>query len=115
MRNRIKSFCKVSILHQLVHLYVQVFERVQRRATRMVKGLKKFTYGTRLKRLGIYSLERRRYVHLIEIRDVQDFNRKRAYRFQQILRTVSYKWTTRSLSEAIQAKMLHNELLDSAS
>jgi len=26
----------------------------------MVKGLKKFTYETRLKRLGIYSLERRR-------------------------------------------------------
>ena len=35
-------------------------ERVQRRATRMVKGLKKFTYETILKRLGIYSLERRR-------------------------------------------------------
>ena len=35
-------------------------ERVQRRATRMVKGLKKFTYETRLKRLGIYSLERQR-------------------------------------------------------
>ena len=32
-------------------------------------------------------------------RDVQDFNRKRTYRFQQILRTVrNYKWTTRSLS-----------------
>ena len=36
------------------------FEANQRRATRMVKGLKKFTYETRLKRLGIYSLERRR-------------------------------------------------------
>ena len=35
-------------------------EKVQRRATKMVKGLKKLSYETRLKRLGIYTPERRR-------------------------------------------------------
>ena len=37
-----------------------LLEKVQRRATRMVKGLKKLPYETRLKKLGIYSIERRR-------------------------------------------------------
>ena len=37
-----------------------LLEKVQRRATRMVKRLKKLPYKTRLKKLGIYSLERRR-------------------------------------------------------
>ena len=37
-----------------------LLEKVQRRATRMVKGFKKLPYETRLKKLGIYSLERRR-------------------------------------------------------
>ena len=37
-----------------------LLEKVQRRATRMVKGFKKLPYETRLKKLGVYSLERRR-------------------------------------------------------
>ena len=37
-----------------------LLEKVQRRATRMVKGLKKLPYETRLKKLGIYSIERQR-------------------------------------------------------
>jgi len=37
-----------------------LLEKVQRRATRMVKGLKKLPYETRLNKLSIYSLERRR-------------------------------------------------------
>jgi len=35
-------------------------EKVQRRATRMVNGFKKLPYETRLRNLGIYSLDRRR-------------------------------------------------------
>jgi len=35
-------------------------ERIQRRVTKMVKGVRKLKYKDRLKQLGIYSLERRR-------------------------------------------------------
>ena len=37
-----------------------LLEKVQRRATKMVKKLKKLPYETRLKKLNIYFLERRR-------------------------------------------------------
>ena len=37
-----------------------MLQKVQRRATRMVKRLKKLLYETRSKKSGIYSLERRR-------------------------------------------------------
>ena len=39
---------------------VNKIERVQRRFTRIVPGLKKLSYRERLNRLGLYSLERRR-------------------------------------------------------
>lgn len=39
---------------------IDCLERIQRRATKMVKGLKKMTYEERLKTLGIHTLQKRR-------------------------------------------------------
>ena len=37
-----------------------MLERVQRRATKMIQSLRKLSYQERLKRLGMFSLRRRR-------------------------------------------------------
>ena len=52
------ALCTVWVLQH--RKYVELFERVQRRATEVIQGLEHLCYEDRLKELGLFSLEKRR-------------------------------------------------------
>ena len=52
------EYC-IQACRSLLKKDIKLLESVQRRATRMIPGFKRFDYGTRLKLLNMFSIERR--------------------------------------------------------
>ena len=80
-------------------------EKVQKGETRMVKRFKKLPYATRLKKLGIYSLDRRRLCgDLIEtFKMITGKEHVNSSKFCSAVRC--HEWTQCTLTETVQAKM----------
>lgn len=57
---RLHLECCVQLWAPQYKRHMDILEKVQRRATRMIKGLEHFSYDKRLRALGLYSLEKRR-------------------------------------------------------